>query len=80
MISDTEIERRLGVDSYQYHKSRRKRESLRAAKTKLGWEFDEDQGSVSHHLTLGGGGGGGGTAQDTGKQKTTSFRKGFNQS
>ena len=76
MISDTEIERRLGVDSYQYHQSRRKRESLRPAKTKLGWEFDDDQGSVSHQLTVGGGA----TAHDTGKQKSTSFRKGFNQS
>ena len=43
MISDTEIERRLGVDSYQYHKSRRKRESLRATKSKLGWEFDDER-------------------------------------
>ena len=43
LVSDTEIERRLGVDSYQYHQSRRKRESLRVAKTKLGWEFDDDR-------------------------------------
>ena len=56
MISDTEIERRLGVDSFQFHKSRRKRESLREAKTKLGWQFDDDrdetiyQGSI--HLVF----------------------------
>ena len=91
MISDTEIERRLGVDSSQYHKSRRKRESLREAKTKLGWEFDDDRNDASshqqgfflffkifsQHLSVGGAVA---TAQDTAKQKTISFRKGFNQS
>ena len=78
MISDTEIERRLGVDSYQYHQSRRKRESLRAAKTKLGWDFDDERNESSYqgHLTQGGLA----TAQNTGKQKSTSLRKGFNPS
>ena len=52
IISDTEIERRLGVDSFQFHQSRRKRESLREAKTKLGWQFDDDRNESSYQGSI----------------------------
>ena len=43
LISETELETRLGIDCYHYHKSRKKRESLRESKSTLGWEFEADK-------------------------------------
>ena len=43
LISDTELETRLGIDCYHYHKSRKKRESLRESKSNSGWEFEADK-------------------------------------
>ena len=48
LTSETEVETRLGIDCYHYHKSRKKRNSLRESKTPLGWEFEDDTTESNH--------------------------------